>query len=189
MMSDLRSESCLPRALGKPTSSALAQLLGLLTMLAWLFGGPGCSDSASLGGAGGEGDDYVYQNVLFPGSSLITAAASAGADPGRPSFSWQATGYRHVVCAVFDERISIIDGTIANPHRIRWLWNSGLPDGREGNVTFADGVSDPETDAAPITLENGTYYWAVWTLDASGSPAASTIENGLDIPLLPQAAQ
>lgn len=145
---------------------------------------PGCGseDAGDLGAGAG----FVYENPVFQDTTVVTAQAQAGPAEGTPSFSWPATDYRHVVCAVFDERIGIKDDAITNPHRIKWMWHSGLETGREGNVLFEHGVSDPESGAPPVALPRGTYYWAVWTLDATGVPARSSIEYTLTIPVAPE---
>jgi hypothetical protein len=54
-----------------------------------------------------------------------------------------------------------------------WAWHTGLGRGREGAVTFADGVApvDGSLDAVgpPVPLPRGrTYYWAVWAWDDGG---------------------
>ncbi len=153
----------------------------LLTALAAV----GCSADASdeLGGAG-----FVYENPVFQDTTLITAAAQVGPTEGTPAFSWPATNFKHVVVAIFDERIGIKDDAISNPHRIRWMWHSGLPTGREGNVLFEHGVSDVQTAGDPEPLPRGTYYWAVWTIDSMGVPARSSIEYTVTIPPVAEAS-
>ncbi len=151
--------------------------LSLLLLVALAVPGCGAADEDSLGGSA-----FVYENPVFQDTTLLTAQGQAGPVEGMPAFSWPATDYKHVVCAIFDERISIKDDAISNPHRIKWMWHSGLPTGREGNVLYEHGVSDPETGAPPEPLPRGTYFWAVWTLDAHGVPARSTVEYTMTVP-------
>ena len=135
----------------------------------------GADDSGDSPGGG-----YVYKNQIFRDTSLITAAQSGTTT--KPSFSWQALGEKHVVCALFSERIQVAQDHISNTDKVRWLWHSGLGRGREGNVLFAHGAADESGNPPPATLAPGTYYWAVWALDEGGQPIASSIENTLKVP-------
>jgi len=167
-----------PRRLVLACAACLGPLL-LGGSLALLLGG--CSDAGVSAMEGGS--EFIYENTIFPGTQLVTATAQVSDDAGMPRFSWVATSYRHVVCAIFDERVGVTDGLITNPHRMRWIWHSGLSTGREGNVLFEHGVSDPQPLAPARTLAAGTYYWAVWALDAQGFPVASSKEYTLALPL------
>jgi hypothetical protein len=152
----------------------------MLTCLSGLLGACGSADDSALAAGG-----FAYENPIFRSTGYIEAKAQAGKTAGEPRFSWLATHAKHVVCGVFDERISIKDQTITNTHRLRWMWHTGLADGREGNVLFEHGTSDPETGAAPVPLVNGRYYWAVWAMDVTGIPSLSSPEYTLDIPIAP----
>ncbi len=145
-----------------------------------------CGDDSALEPAS---SDYLYENPLFAGAALISAQVQPGAQPGRPSFSWPASSYRHVICAIFDERLNLKDGVISNPHRIRWIWHSGLSGGREGQLLFEHGISNAELESPPETLPEGDYYWAVWALDAQGVPQASSQEYTLQIPIQNEVGQ
>lgn len=136
-------------------------------------------------GCGAEDDEgvttFVYNNQIFRDTELIQAARSG--DATRPAFSWPATEEKHVACAVFSERIQVSHDEISNPGSVVWIWHSGLGRGREGNVLFEHGVSDPNSLAAAAPLAPGkTYYWAVWALDLAGYPVASTVENNFKVP-------
>jgi hypothetical protein len=153
-----------------------------VTTLLLLCGGmPGC-------GSGSEGKSSapapVFQNQIFRQTGDLSAAAS-GPETGTPTFSWPATNYKHVVCAVFRSPIEVRQNEITNIDQIVWLWHSGLTRGREGNVTYSSGtVSLDETDTGPPAgpLASGTYYWAVWALDDGGTPVLSSVEYNFAVP-------
>ena len=155
------------------------RLLTLTTVAIFVTAGVLCGcgsdegvDAATAGKAAGE---FAYENPIF--QSTWTIKASATGALSAPSFSWPATNHSHVVCALFDERMSVKDNTITNTHRLVWMWHSGLKGGREGNVQWKDGVADPQTGQKAAALKSGTYFWAVWSVDAQGVPVASTVEN------------
>jgi hypothetical protein len=125
--------------------------------------------------------DYnsTYQNLLFSNSIRIEAAQDG--PRSEPGFSWYATGYRHVVCAVFDSPIHVQENLITNSEDAVWVWHTGLATGREGNIRFNDGVASIASLKTPVPLETGTYYWAVWALDNEGHPVASSVEYVLQV--------
>ncbi len=142
------------------------------------------SDQAAMGAS-----NFSYQNPIFQNTYLISAetvktqvGGKVPAHPTKPSFNWQATHYKHVICAVFDEPLNIKDNLITNTDRMVWMWHSGLKAGREGYVEWSDGLADTVTGRAATDLSEGTYYWAVWALDLHGEPAFSTIENTHEVP-------
>jgi hypothetical protein len=145
-------------------------LLSVLSLC--LLAAVGCADDA-----GSSGSEFVYQNQLFAGSSLMQAAQSGNAN--EPSFSWPQTGLLHVACAIFDQHIEVQRQQIVNSHRAVWTWHTGLGKGREGNVLFSQGSSVPNGSQPAKTLAPGTYYWAVWAFDDNGDVHVSTIENTL----------
>jgi hypothetical protein len=121
-------------------STVLCSTVLCSTML--LLGACGVSDEA-----GDPGDPgFVYKNQIFRNTQLVTAAKS-GAN-ATPAFSWQALGEKHVVLAIFSERIQVAQDHIANGDKVVWLWHTGLGSGREGNVLFAQGAKD-EAGAPP----------------------------------------
>ncbi len=144
--------------------------------------------SLSIINCGSEGEfrdskantEFKYQNNIFTRTIRIRASVSFP-KPGEPSFSWPATGSKHVVCAVFSERIQVKNNKITNTDQIVWLWHSGLPRGREGNVRFVDGI-DPKTEKPPTKpLPPGKYYWGVWALTDRGKVMYSTLEYQFEI--------
>ncbi len=161
------------RASSLPTAAPrlVALLLALAPMLAAL---PGCGSEDEGAVAGPAANSFAYQNNIFQKTWGIDPGASGPSST--PAFSWQATQHGHVVCALFDERMSVKDNVITNTHRLVWMWHSGLKGGREGNVQWKDGVADPQTGTKAAALKAGTYYWAVWSVDSLGIPKASSAE-------------
>jgi len=120
-------------------------------------------------------DPFLYKNSLFVQTHKMTASSTLN-KVGRPHFQWASTGRKHVVCAVFSERIQLKNNIITNQHKVVWLWHTGLGKGREGNVLYEHGVDKEGGTGNPPPLKKGTYYWAVWVLDDAGSPIPSTTE-------------
>jgi hypothetical protein len=144
-------------------------VLGALGLLALV--GCGAAEDDESGG-------FVYQNQIFSGTVSIQAAQSGSLSA--PAFSWAATGEKHVVCAIFDERIQLDQNHVSNTDRVVWLWHSGLGSGREGNLLYSHGVA--ADNGAPEPLLPGSYYWAVWAMDLDGFPVASSVEYTLAVP-------
>ena len=140
-------------------------------LVASLAGLSACADDSNDSAA----YEYAYQNVLFSGTSQIVAPVMT-AGHAQPAVSWPATDEKHVVCALFSERISISDKQITNEDKIVWLWHSGLGNGREGNVLWEHGVTGKNLDQQPKPLAKGTYYWGVWALNEQGLPSWSSQE-------------
>lgn len=128
-------------------------------------------------------DPFVYNNNIFTRTTTMSVAARV-VTAGQPSFSWSATGQKHVVCAVFSERIQVKNNQITNTNKVVWLWHTGIGRGREGNVLYENGISGSNAplDQIPQSLKSGTYFWGAWVLDEGGTPVRSTIENTLTIP-------
>ena len=120
--------------------------------------------AACAAGAPSEGskNPFAYRNNLFRNTVKINAVVKF-VKPGEPSFSWPATGYKHVVCEVV------------------WLWHTGLGTGREGNVLFEHGIPGPNKKGPVSALKPGTYYWGVWAFDDHGRPAFSSVENSFEV--------
>ncbi len=144
----------------------------------------GACGEAGADMAGAAATSFGYQNPIFQNTFLITAdtvktsgGSSNTAHPKSPTFNWQATHYKHVIVAVFNEPMNIKDNVIQNTDRMVWMWHSGLKAGKEGLVEWDDGLADPVTDKPAVNLGPGTYYWAVWALDLHGTPALSSIEH------------
>jgi len=149
----------------KPFS--LASFVSLLFSLA----------TSACGGGAGEAS-FAFDNNVFSRTSRLNAATSG--DARMPSVSWPSTGRRLVVAGFFTKRLDVRQNVITNQNDVFWIWHSGLTTGREGNVTWSDGVvarfGQPIETERPPPLAPGTYYWAVWALDDQGKPALSTIE-------------
>jgi len=137
-----------------------------------------CGDSASFEKAAGK---FVHQNNIFAKTSRLTASAQL-TEVGQPSFSWNATSKKHVICAIFKERIQVKNNLITNQDKVIWIWHTGFGTGREGNILFSQGGTSTTKANSPSPLQPGVYYWAVWALNAQGEPELSSVENLLNIP-------
>ena len=159
-----------------PFSLAPRPLISSVFLLSALLAAslPACGSDEMGEVTGASSNTFAYQNNIFQNTWGIEPKASGPLTT--PAFSWQATNHGHVVCALFDERMSVKDNLITNTHRLMWMWHSGLSGGREGNVQWKDGVADPQTGTKAAALKAGTYYWAVWTVDSLGIPKASSAE-------------
>ena len=126
----------------------------------------GCGD----GGLSGDGDDAfgaqtdytTLQNQVFLKTFRLDLEITQGT--AEPSFAWQATASRYVVLAIFKEKIDLKQNQISNLEDVVWTWNTGLGKGREGNVSYSDGVDVVngviQDSVAPLVP--GTYYIAAW---------------------------
>ncbi len=155
----------------KRTTTIAAAVLGLL----FAVGSTGCAAGSSKT-LNESADYFAYENPLFVGTSRLTADMTV--NHAQPTVSWPATGAKHVVAALFSERIGVKDKAITNPDKIVWIWHSGLGKGHEGNILYAHGAPGPSSAGAPKPLPKGTYYWAVWALSDEGLPTHSS-EEGL----------
>ena len=132
----------------------------------------GCLFLHGCGGEMEEGaemryDDYYteLQNLVFYGTYEISLEITPNVS--QPAFAWRTTGLKYVVITIFDSKIDIKAGQIANPQDAVWTWNTGLGRGREGNVSFSDGadVRNGEIQNTTTPLRAGIYYIAAWGYD------------------------
>jgi hypothetical protein len=113
-----------------------------------------------------SGDYYTeLQNLVFYGSYEISLEITPNVS--QPAFAWRTTGLKYVVITIFDSKIDIKAGRIANPQDAVWTWNTGLGRGREGNISFSDGadVRNGEIQNTATPLRVGVYYIAAWGYD------------------------
>lgn len=133
--------------------------------------------SAAACGGGGQPEeprDQNFANALFPRATLITVGTPQGRCPASPAFTWQTTGQAIVYAGIFTSNIVVSNGRIINSQDNVWAWHSGLARGREGNVSFNDGVSvvggTLQLDRPATPLVHGqSYVWAVWAWSDDGS--------------------
>lgn len=144
-------------------------IFGVILACAWIT--VGCGDES--------GYDPTYQNLLFTGTVRVDAAQDGPAS--QPGFSWVATGWRHVVCAVFRSPIHVAQNKITNTEDLAWVWHTGFGTGREGNVRYSDGRAHLAATSAPAPLAAGDYFWGVWAFDDAGHVVASSIEYQLQV--------
>lgn len=154
------------RAFRRVLATVMAAFLAASTLV-------GCAEPTT---AEGESADYfAYENPLFVGTAQLKAHMTP--DHNQPTISWPATNAKHVVAAVFSERIGVKEKAITNSDKIVWIWHSGMGKGHEGNILWAHGSPSPSSDAVADALAKGTYYWAVWALSEDGLPTHSTQEG------------
>jgi hypothetical protein len=147
-----------------------------LLLAAAALAGSACAEATGAD----EARDFYYSNTIFSDVTAMQAAPSGAARS--PDFSWPATNHKHVACAVFHKRISVKQNKITNIDDVVWIWHSGLGQGRDGNVEWLQGASDPEGNPPPTALADGTWFWAVWALSDEGLPVMSTQEYVLEVP-------
>ena len=123
-------------------------------------------------------------NAIFSSSSLIETVAPANNDTvsATPAFAWVATGRKLVYLGIFVANIDIKDNKIVNIKDNIWAWHSGLGKGREGFVSFADGVDvvngNLQVDRIPTPLIfDRAYIWAVWAWDDAGKKVVSSSQE------------
>lgn len=142
-------------------------------------GAVACGGASSGTYDGGTGP-FAFENNIFTRTTRLEATAIANV-AGEPNFSWPAIGAKHVVCAIFSERIQTKQDRITNLDRLVWVWHTGLGKGREGNVLYEHGVPNANSTEKPKPLPKGNYYWGVWAFNEEGTPIRSTIEYTLQI--------
>ncbi len=138
-----------------------------------------CAAGANVANTGGGA--VLFQNIpassspVFPGTTLLeTAAPGTGAviPTTQPRLVWNGSGSSYAMAVITTDHLRIQDRRIANPEVMVWAWHSGLPQGNEGDVLFAQGVlvqSGALTSVAPVPLQRGrTYFWAAWAWDEAG---------------------
>ncbi len=124
----------------------------------FLYGCAGNDDLEAL-----SADYYPeLQNLVFYGVRQITLEITPNVS--QPAFAWNATGLKYIVITIFDSKIDLKTGRIANPEDAVWTWNTGLGQGREGNISFSDGydVRNGVIQDTITSLKLGVYYIAAW---------------------------
>jgi hypothetical protein len=96
-----------------------------------------------------------------------------------PSFVWKKTNAKHVMVAIFKERVSIdaVKQQIKNTNSIVWAWNTGMSAGQEGAISYNNGcnVIDGviQYNKPPAHLENGSgYILTIWAWNENASKIA-----------------
>ena len=142
-----------------------------------------CFLTACGGSSSPKNGGFAFQNTIFTRTQKLIATANIPnpSQPGQPSFSWPASGQKHTICAIFSERIQVKANRITNTSRVVWLWHSGLGKGREGNLLYEHGSKGEKDPSTPGPLAAGTYFWAVWVINDTGSPILSTVENSFTV--------
>jgi hypothetical protein len=147
------------------TISRLAWIYMLILGFLLLHGCGGEEEGVST--LGRKADDYYteLQNLVFYGRYEISLEITPNVS--QPAFAWRTTGLKYVVITIFDSKIDIKAGRIANPQDAVWTWNTGLGRGREGNISFSDGadVRNGEIQNTATPLRVGVYYIAAWGYD------------------------
>jgi len=119
--------------------------------------------------------DSTLANPVFPNSTLIEVGVPRFGDTvaETPTFTWRVTGRRYVYLGVFSNNFVVSNGNIININDNVWAWHSGLGTGREGNVSYSDGVNVVRGElqiGPPTSLRSGQgYVWAVWAWGNNGT--------------------
>ena len=171
------------------TKSAIQVWICLLWIIALV---PGCGSMDGLSpeseavsdeyGLVRRNSDTVLQNRIFYRTMMIELEITPASST--PSFAWRAMGSKYMVITVFNQKIDLINDTIANPTDAVWTWHSGIGRGREGNVSFSDGA-DVQNDVIldEVTpLASGDYFIALWGYDDSHDLAYSSREYRYQVP-------
>ena len=126
--------------------------------------------------------DTVLQNRIFYRTMMVELEITPVSPT--PSFAWRAMGSKYMVITVFNQKIDLINDTIANSTDAVWTWHSGIGHGREGNVSFSDGADIRNgvilNKATP--LASGDYFIALWGYDDSHDLAYSSREYRYQVP-------
>jgi len=126
----------------------------------------GCGSEEESAADRWNGDYYTeLQNLVFYGTWEIPLEITPNVS--QPAIAWNTTGLKYVVITIFDSKVDIKAGRIANPQDAVWTWNTGLGRGREGNISFSDGfdMRNGEIQSTTTPLRAGIYYIAAWGYD------------------------
>ncbi len=110
-------------------------------------------------------------NPIFISTQLINVSSPTNGQTvttNYPDFSWQVSGQRYEVAAVFTKHIQVSGKQIQNTNDCIGMWDTGMT-GTDGSVNYSEfrevsGGLITGSQAAP--LAGGTYYWAVWAYDS-----------------------
>lgn len=119
-------------------------------------------------------DPYVYYNAdstlefkILGDSAIVPDTISS-----TPLFKWDKTLSGLVTVVVSKELFVVKDKAIENADQIIWQWHTGMDDGSIGEVGFFEGKTVKnkiiDYDTQPLPLENGLYYWTVYSWESSG---------------------
>jgi len=91
-----------------------------------------------------------------------------------PVLKWDSVGVPLIYAGIFSEQILITGGNISNTDDLYWAWHSGMNSGKDGHVSYSDGVNVKNgnyvTVSSPEPLITGNhYYWAVWAWNKTGT--------------------
>ena len=117
------------------------------------------------------------QNQIFYNTTSLEIEIKP-VNSNSPSFAWTATGSRYMVIAIFKDKIDLKENRIANTQDAIWSWHSGIGRGREGNVSYSDGVDmiNGQLQSASTLLNPGVYYILAWGYDGYYNLAYSSEE-------------
>ena len=161
----LASLSGLPEFLANSAAiftMARVTCISMLILGCFFLYGCGADEAAE-----GEWADYYpeIQNLVFYRTNEIPLEITPNVS--QPAFAWNATGLEYIVITIFNSKIDLKTGRIANSEDAVWTWNTGLGQGREGNISFSDGydVRNGVIQDSITSLKAGVYYIAAWGYD------------------------
>lgn len=133
-----------------------------------------CTSGSNISVQGMGTVNYQYKpneyQAIFPRTGLIKITQpqyDSIVYTRVPNVSWNRTGRKNSVIAIFSSPPVIRGGKIVNSNNIVWIWHSGLS-GSDGFVDFmqGSGSSDLSTYQIPNQLSPGrSYYIAAWSWD------------------------
>lgn len=112
---------------------------------------------------------YTYSDSGIVYTVLGDSASVADTVSSTPVLKWSKSWSDVVTVAISTAPFEVEDGRISNADQIIWLWHPGLSEGENGEVAYLDGkpVENEKilNEKQPLPLENGLYFWAVWSWD------------------------
>ena len=151
----------------KKHTFAIVQVAWIFMLILGCFFLYGCAeDLEDISGTLGRTDYYPeLQNVVFYATREIPLEITPNVS--QPAFAWNATGLEYIVITIFNSKIDLKTSRIANSEDAVWTWNTGLGQGREGNISFSDGydVRNGVIQDTVTSLKSGVYYIVAWGYD------------------------
>jgi hypothetical protein len=100
-----------------------------------------------------------------------------------PVFRWRATNADIETVVISKSEFIVSEANLINAEQIIWQWHKGMKESfvdstgnKYSQVAFLDGkqvlLKNIIYETQPLGLENGLYFWAIWSWDKSGTKIA-----------------